>query len=133
MPNCPHCETPLDEHEADRCMDACCAIKAGWKSVREIDGEWYGFNPGPGTIGMPLVEPVPHFATDTSAAMGLLTGLDAKKYGWRLTGLWNGSSRCSIWMREPPWNTHNWKHDAPTPAEAICRCFIKAKEAEKGS
>ncbi len=131
MSNCPHCETPLDEHEANRCMDAWVeTLRTGKRCEQYIDSvfqthDWHTRD------GNTWGRPVPTFTTDTTAAIGLLLGMDKKKYYWSLGNLCDPENiECGICSNAAPIPV---VANAPSPEEAICRCYIAAREAEKGN
>ena len=129
MPNCPHCETPLDEHEANRCLDAWVATLAGWTFVGLWDNddasEWVGDNPETG-----FLKGIPHYSADINTAMGLLLGLP-DEYEWGISKLHGRISCQIIRMVEGEVAWHEDK--AATPSEAICRAFIAAKGTNDAS
>ena len=135
--NCPFCNTPVDEHPANRCMDAWAAKSFGW-TKKVYDNEpngawcWEGEHQGDGVRSFVAFSDWSP-STDIAAAMGALEGWLAIhnrrvcEIDWGgAKGLWG----VGLYLSRDPARIPEWWGDAETLRLAICRAIIKAKENE---
>ncbi len=123
-PTCPHCQTLLSEHEANRCLNAWAAECAGWRfvalgcstSIVSNRQQWRG-EP---LRGRGLV-PIPRYSADIAAAMGLVS----PNRHFRLTQINDAFNTGEPWQVEL---APQIVQCAPTPAHAITKAYIAAKQ-----
>ena len=103
---CPHCNTPIHEHEAGPCLDAWVEWERVGKRLREWDIDpWWQH----------MLDCYPKFSTDISAAWELVEGMGGIHGFYPFAGGWyfcfyDGS--CV---------------GAPTAPLAICRAYIMSR------
>ena len=118
---CPRCQTPVDEHPANRCLDALIAEKVmGWSSSYG-DSYWI-MSPPEGSTGRAegRVYPVSKYSTFIKAAMEVVEKWPA----WTIYKRWNGS----LWYSTCLTDGEEWYAgpEASTVPHAICRAALKA-------
>ena len=139
--NCPYCETEIDEHEANRCLDAWVAEavmgipRSELNFVAENEGG-FEFSPallnagGRGWVDDQEVrEPAP-YSISIAAAWEVVGKMTAPNMGvggdsWKLEWL-AGSYRASFGYGRKVKDVTYWKAIADTAPLAICRAALKA-------
>ena len=140
--NCPFCNTPVDEHPANRCMDKWVAVLVGWtppqKTWQELQGQKLSVGKRMRLLAWHDAEGSGHsecapYSTDIAAAMGALEGWLAI-HNRRVCEIdWDGAKGLwgvGLYLSRDPARIPEWCGDAETLRLAICRAIIKAKENE---
>ncbi len=115
--NCPHCETEIDEHEANRCLDAWVAEAVmGWERSRHL-GNW--IFEGMDDARYVMQQHLPLFSTSIAAAwevVGRMPGMV------RIEGPYNDG-----WEVGSVDDMYEWEFLSRASAPlAICRAALKA-------
>lgn len=133
--NCPHCQTPIENHEASRCLDALIAEKImGWKSSYG-DSFWQMLPPEDSTgRAEGRVYSVPEFSTKIEIAWRVIEAMNNEQIQGHVgpTRL-HRLKQCSgkawgvIWCTDFGYTEEVF---APTAQLAICRAALKALSQE---
>lgn len=119
--NCPHCDTPIDEHAATRCLD-------WWVETvcfpERIESNWHGQYAN--------WDRMKYYGTDIAAAWDVMKKL--AELGDVMLEWWRDDEWClftmpmvsSIWPRNSDGLGKRPGACAPTAPLAICRAAIKA-------
>lgn len=124
---CPHCETEIDEHKANRCLDAWVAEAVMIEKVNWMDTEGDIIRLRP-------------YSTDIAAAWEVVGHFSEKQYHvevWEEDGFDWSSARCRTWSPVDNFNddepvgrgwdeTRDWKPGRASSPLAICRAALKA-------
>ncbi len=130
---CPHCKTPIDEHEANRCLDGWVALSVTALELRMYPGalnphhypndDWNKDYEG----DMRHTRPVPEHSTDIAAAWDVVEKLISKGL---FPGVGYDEETWEVWifLDEPiegQMGSHIKSRD-PNEKLAICRAALKA-------
>jgi len=134
--NCPRCETEIDEHEANRCLDAWVAEAVmGWHKFEKMGSSYRGVRMCK-TCGRLELDnehwnaDSPNYSSDIADAWkvaGKMTGPNMGVGGdwWKLEWL-AGSYRANFGYGRKVKDVTYWKAIADTAPLAICRAALKA-------
>ena len=127
-PLCPFCKTNLSEHKANGCLDSWAAFLSGWT---HRDGARPGYMLPPHSYSL-VLEPVPGYSTDISAAIALLEQLHPPLNHVRMyRDLYKGHSGWSCSVGAGDNRTTYASQTSKELPEAITKCVIHAMENQK--
>lgn len=97
----------------------------------QVDGTWMGTHYWPEARAWEEIDWPPHYSDDIAEAWPLFERLGP---AWQISqsdpGGWDEAYRWWCWL-PTEYGGDGTQYMAPTPAEAICRAFLAAKEDEQ--
>jgi|SRR3970040_1524292 len=121
--NCPHCKTPIDEHEANQCLDIWVAQAVmNWEPPDDATWSNLSFSPSSDiAAAWQVVEQLANWNAIVSVAWG--NGADSRKYA--------SVQIAYDLFKELSRPLHEMDGKALTAPLAICRAALKAIEYER--